>query len=294
MLNKKGGYFPLKYFTDFLIFLKNNSHFIEIITYNDLSWRDDFDGSSGYKKEKRRWHKEVRDKNKIYVLLQHDVDSRPERTMLLLKEEANLSVPTNIMIFYDRPDRRCLKTSGKLVFTEYHLDYQYLKKLEQELKFVIGYHCNAYEKSLFNHDKAKVIFEQDIQSLRQYFNIRFFSAHGGVPGPKNSNNKDIKIPQSLQNDIRWVHNGCSPYFTATYSDGGLNSPNRDPRTKDLRNFVRTWKRGNRYRILTHPQYYNSPCRKSSRMAETAWYEEVLEFYSSQKEGSLWDDVKLCI
>ena len=51
----RGGYFPRRFFVDFLEFVKQHEHRIEIITYDDLCWEDDFDYSSGYHAEHIRW-----------------------------------------------------------------------------------------------------------------------------------------------------------------------------------------------------------------------------------------------
>ena len=81
------------------------------------------------------------------------------------------------------------------------------------------------------------------------------------------------MPHETGFDLKWVHNGMSPYFDGNYSDGGINSMKRDPAKRDLRDFVKTLKRGRRYRILTHPQYYHSPCGRSPRLSGTGWYEK---------------------
>ena len=292
---QKGGYFPLEYFVHFLELLKKNDDIIKIITYDDLAWRNDFDHASNYNQEYSRWKKEMksglREKHKIYVLLQHDVDSRAERTMRVLIEEERLGIRSNVMIFTERLNRKTLKNTGVLSFTEYPLDYEYLRNLQANCGFVVGYHCNAYEKALFDMEQACRIFEKDVARLRCHFNIAYFSAHGGVPGPDGYNNRNMRIPASLRNDIRWVHNGCSPYFDGTYSDGGINSPRSDPKKRDLRDFVRHWKPGKRYRVLIHPQYYNTPCKASPRLDGTPWYEEVLEIYDSSRPASAWDGVR---
>jgi len=293
---QKSGYFPFEYFVHFLEFLRRNRDIIEIITYDDLAWGNDFDHVSNYEQEFSLWKKEMkndlRDKHKIFVLLQHDVDSYAERTMKVLIEEERVGIRSNVMIFTDRLDRKKLKTTGELSFTEYPLDYNYLENLQKNGGFVVGYHCNAYEKGLFDMERACKIFEEDIARLRCYFNIQYFSAHGGVPGPDGNNNRNMKIPASLLNDIRWVHNGYSPYFDGTYSDGGINSPKRDPKKRDLRDFVRRWELGKRYRILLHPQYYNTPCKTSPRLDGTPWYEEVLGIYGSRQPASAWNGVRL--
>jgi hypothetical protein len=289
------GYIPLKFFTDFLKFLYQKRHIIEVITYNDLDWWDDFDHEKSYPTEWENWNTQLklgtRDLRKIYVLLQHDVDFSPERTMAILREEERLGIRSNVMLFRRRVNRRHFQKTGELLYTEYDFDMQELSRL-QEKGFVFGYHCNAFERALFNLDKAMEIFEEDVNALRQHLEIRYFSPHGGARSADGRTNNSLPVPESLRKSIRWVANRRSVRFTASFSDGGPNSQKRDPSKRDLRDFVRSWKSGNRYRVLTHPQYYHSPCGVSPRLAEAAWYNEVLEFYSMKRPGSVWDEVTL--
>ena len=57
---------------------------IEVITYSELDFGDDFDFEKSYFSEWENWRDSmkngVRDPEKIYVILQHDVDDSPERT----------------------------------------------------------------------------------------------------------------------------------------------------------------------------------------------------------------------
>ena len=87
-----------------------------------------------------------------------------------------------------------------------------------------------------------------------------------------------------------VANGFTVRFDGSYSDGGINGRRLDPAHRDLRQFVRSWKRGKRYRVLTHPQYYFSPHHRSGRLAGTPWYDEILETYASDLNGNAWKDV----
>lgn len=289
----RAAYIPLGFYVDFLRFLADNRQSIEILTYNDLPWGDDFAFAANYPEEWKNWNRLMAageiDPSKIYVLIQHDVDSRPERTMEHVRHEIELGIPTNVMIFNKRVDRRHLRDTGELRLTEYELDDQLLRRAADN-GFVIGYHCNAHERALFDLGEAERIFVEDVEQLRQRFDITFCSAHGGTPSPEGLNNRDVPFPQLLQNQLRWVHNGHTPWFERNYSDGGLNSPRRDPAKRDLRDFVRTWVPGRRYRVLTHPQYYFDPCSISPRLAGTAWYEEVRATYDCVSPVSAWRDV----
>lgn len=293
---KEAGYFPFEYIVDFLKFLRKNDDIIQIITYNDFPWGDDYDYENNYPSELKNWQKQLsdgsRDRNKIYLLIQHDVDSTPERTTALLREEERLGIPSNIMIFNRRIKRRHLQNTGELVYTDYRLDYDYLRHLQDKAGFVICYHSNAFEQALFDVEKASKIFMEDIDALRRHFDISFFSPHGGARSPEGITNNILPIPDSLRNSLRWVHNRRKVRFDGDYSDGGINSPKMNPEERDLRDFVKMWKKGNRYRILLHPQYYNSSPKQSPRMAGTLWYDNLLEFYAADNKMSAWDDVKL--
>jgi len=280
---------------DMLEYLHEHRRHINVITYDDLAWGDEFQSQGPYNDEKRRWLDMMRrgeiDRTKIHVLLQHDVDTREERTFGLLREEERLGLRSNVMVFRRRVDRRHLQATGELRFTPYDLDVEYLKSLEEQ-GFVVAYHSNAYEQAKFDMDAAGKMFERDVEWLSERFNLKYFSAHGGTPGPNGTNNLSVPMPESVRERLRWVHNGHSPWFTATYSDGGINSPKRDPSKRDLRDFIKSWRPGCRYRILIHPQYYHQPCKMSPRLAGTPWYEEVQSFYRSTPECSIWDPVPL--
>lgn len=289
-----GGYFPLDFYLDFLKLLRAHDSLVRIVTYRDLSWNDDFAYKECYPRERASWLHELSsgamDPKKIYVLIQHDVDSNPESTMELLRAEEQLGIQSNVMIFNRRINRRHLAGTGELLYTEYPIDYGYLRHLQDNCGFVIGYHSNAMEQALYNVEKAKAIFEADIEQLRKQFRIEFFSAHGGATGPNGLNNHHLIMPETLSSLLRWVHNRYTPWFTSTFTDGGINSPRRDPSSRDLRDHIKTWKIGQRYRILTHPQYYTRHFRKSPRLAGTPWYEELLETYSTSQREQAWGSV----
>lgn len=282
------GYFPLRFFTDLVDFLIAHPDRIEVITYDDLPWADDHDAARAYPGERARWQA-GRDPGRIYVLLQHDVDTRPDRSMRVLRHELARGARSNVMIFVRRVDRRHLRDTDELRFTPYELDDALLDQARRA-GFVIAYHQNAFEQSHFDEARAGRIFADDVAGLSRRFPIQFTSAHGGTPGPDGRNNRDVAMPPELIGRVRWVHNGFSPWFRSTYSDGGINSLQRDPEKRDLRDFVRTWQPGERYRILTHPQYYAPTPSVSPRLAGTRWYEELRRHYEDPDAPSVWDDV----
>jgi len=292
-----GAYFPFEYLLDFLEFLNKNKDIIKVITYRDLPWRNDFDYLNNYPKEFARWRRQLnwgkKDRNIIYVLIQHDVDSYPERTLALLREEERLGIPSNVMIFKRRTDRYYYEKTGQLVFTDYDLDYNYLRRLEKEKGFTIGYHSNAFEQALFNKKKGFEIFKNDVEALRKNFNIFFISPHGGARNENGFSNNILPIPSSLKRSLRWVQNRHTVRFDGQYSDGGINLPGyKSLKERDLKDFVKTWESGKRYRVLIHPEYYHTSYIPSPRMTGTHWYDNLLEFYSDGHRGSIWEDVVL--
>lgn len=287
------GILPHRFILDFIAFLHRHRDRIEVITYRDFPWEDDWDYKSNYTLEQRRWKEQLksgeRDPGKIYVLLQHDVDRLPERTMILLRHERDLAIPSNVQVFNRLVNRRHLKLTGQIEYKDYPLDDELMRDLEANHRFVIGYHNNAYEQALFDRELATQIFTSDVEALSERFRIDFFSPHGGVRDADGQSNASLHPPADLANSLRWVHNGHTVRFDGSYSDGAIMGVKRDPASRDLRVFVRTWKPGNRYRILLHPQYYFSPHRVSPRLEEVDWYQEVLR--AEENDIDVWESVK---
>lgn len=291
---RRSAYFPRRYLTEFFDFLKHHETIFEVLTYADFPWGDDCDYERNYPNEWKRWKRQLasgeRDPNKIYVVLQYDVDSRPDRTMALLREPSHRCAPANIMIFNRRVDRKRLKTSGELALTDYDLDADLLQRLEAE-GFVVGYHCNAYERADFDEAHALDIFDEDVRALSQQYKIRFFSAHGGVPDSEGRNNRHLPFPAAWVDKLKWVHNGHAVQFNGHYSDGGHNSARIDPSHRDLRSFVSRMRPGGRYGVLLHPQYYGEDPRVSPRYGGTPWYDNLIRASRGSDSGSLWEDVE---
>lgn len=287
---------PFEYIVGFLKFLKKNDDIIEVITYDDLPWGDDYDYENRYKKEFENWKQQLatseRNSNKIYVLLQQDIDSNPKVNMEVMKVQGELGIPSTFMLFADRVDRKKIP-EGIVEFTDYPLDFRAMQRLEREKGFLFGYHSNAFEKALFDRQKALEIFVDDVKRLRQHFKVNYFSAHGGARGPNGEINRDLGMPSSLDN-IRWVHNGGSPIFASSYSDGGYGSPRYGLRDRDLRSFVAGWKPGRRYRILTHPQYYRTPWKPAEFYVGQPWYDEIINYTSMNPGRSVWENFEIDI
>lgn len=289
----KGAYFPLSYLTDMLGYFRNNRDRYSIITYADLLWEDDYDYKNGYPEEKKRWLHGIKtgliDNNKAYVLIQYDMDSCPERTMAVLSHKSHSCIPATITRFLKRVNRRLFKYKNILEYTDYNIDLELLNRLTKH-QFLIAYHSNCYERSGHNEILAKEILKDDIEELRKYHDIEYYTAHGGVPCKAGKNNKDIEPSDQESLKVRWVHNGATPYFDSSFSDGGHNSPYRDPKNRDIRDFVARMMPGGRYRILLHPQYYDIEYRHSDRYAGTAWYDSLVQGYRKCPNYNSWSSV----
>ena len=98
----------------------------------------------------------------------------------------------------------------------------------------------------------------------------------------------MKFGSDLFDTVRWVHNKWGPRFDGVYSDGGLGMPRYNVE-RDLRKFVKTWKPGNRYRILLHPQYYGADHQakgvNGADLTGVDWYEDLVAIYADG--GSAW-------
>jgi len=283
------GYFPFQYYEGFLDYLDIYRNDIEVITYNDLEWGDDYNYLENYPDEWSRWKKSLRmgtrDATKVYVVIQHDVDSKPELTDMALEAEAIRQLRSNIMLFNNRVRRKHYQDTGEVTFdTKYQIDFERWKDLAKD-GFVFCYHANSFEQSGFDAARSMETFVHDVKELRTHFPIAFFSPHGGARSPEGKSNNSLSIPATLKKEIRWVANGHTPRFDGVFSDGGPNSLKRDPEARDLRDFVRTWKPGGRYRVLTHPQYYSPQCGSSPRLAEAHWYRELIAECKSKSYDS---------
>lgn len=292
---EKGHYFPYSYLKGFLQFLWRNRESVRIVTYNDLRLDEDEDYKNCYKDEYAAWTSDLKagrlDGSKIYVLLQHDVDRLPDRTHAALQDEESLGLKSNVMIFNHKIERSILKSEGRIVFTPYEVDWEELKRLQQR-GFVVGYHSNAVERAKFDWSEALTIFLRDLQELREEFGVRYFSPHGGVRDGEGRSNAALEPPDETMRVHRWVQNRFTVRFAGTFSDGAISGVKRDPEGRDLREFVKTWKRGYRYRVLLHPQYYNERFTPSKMLQRAEWYRELCEAASQDPDYDPWVGVHL--
>ena len=297
LVQQSGAYFPLNYLTDMFKFIDANSDKLSVFTYEDMHISGGQDNASGYQAEFKAWHQRIAAdptaSKKAHLLIQYDIDARTDRMHSLIASPEHDKVPANIMLFNERVDRKRLKTTGELCTTEYPLDEALLRRRQSE-GFVIGYHTNAYELGGHDTDRALEIFDRDMTAMSEKYGTRFFSAHGGVPDAKGKNNNALPYhPDWIDRSI-WVHNGVNLRFDGVFSDGGHNSPKRDPKNRDLRQFFETLQPGKRYRMLLHPQYYGDDYGVSRRFLGTPWYDDMIRTAQQQPERSLWENVKLNI
>jgi hypothetical protein len=243
---------PINYFIDAIKLLK--LYKVEFITFDDLIWEGDFDYKNSYPVEFKNWKNAINngefDKNKIYVLIQHDVDSGPRSTINICKIEKEMGVRSNIMTF-----NRWVVGSEPSNVEKYPIDRLALKNFENE-GFLINYHANALDIAKLDSSKIYEEFDKDVDELSKDFNIKYFSPHGGKKTINGETNNSFNYYDNVKNKIRWVDNRYSVKFDAKYSDGGLKSRiiNNDPKC-DILTFIKKMLPGKRYKMLIHPQYY---------------------------------------
>lgn len=287
------AYIPLGYYADFLKLVKDRHDLFEVITYDDLPWGDDWDWAGGYPIEYKNWCmflEKGENKKKIYILLQHDVDSYPERSWECVRMELSMGLRSNVMLFHRRINRRKFEQTGIVEETEYPVDVGLLKEAENR-GFCICYHSNAWDQGQFDRDAAHQKFREDVGALRSLYKVGYFSAHGGLRSGEGLTNNCLDAPKELQGSLRWVHNGASPKFQSQWSDGGINSLARDPNSRDLRDFVKTMVPGKRYRILTHPQYYDwQVAPEKCQLWNAEWFRLMAKQYRVNDGGSVWKEV----
>ena len=89
-----------------------------------------------------------------------------------------------------------------------------------------------------------------------------------------------------------MHNKYSIHFDDHFTDGGLLSPTVNPDKRNLQNFCKSWRKGHRYRILIHPQYYYPSCLPLQSFKDIPWYQKILNTYDSEEKGNFWKNLQL--
>ena len=206
----------------------------------------------------------------IRVLLQHDVDVMPDRTMRVLEMERAMGLRSNVMLMGRCVDRVTYERSGVLRHLPYALDFPRLSELEEE-GFLFGYHCNAYERSDFDRKKSDRIVYDDLILLTNHLYIRWYSAHGGPKDIEGLSNHILLVPSHM-----WAAHNCAGQVMTdgTYTDSQLLRGGRD-----IFDFIDAMKPGGLYRILLHPQYYHTPWKRIT--PECEWFDERMGKYAEE-------------
>ena len=181
-------------------------------------------------------------RNGPVVVLQHDADQQPNKTIDLMKFEEQLGVVSSSYFFKEQN----FDTQKK-----YILDIDELKTLEGK-GFEIGYHLNGYELADYDEKKAWDIIAADLAYFAREFNLKTFVPHGGHPSTSGINNDNIPYKGPLRK-YSWCYNGRGFVQNESWSDGNIYFENlEDPRVVASR-----LRKGQRARFLMHPQYYGT-------------------------------------
>jgi hypothetical protein len=194
------------------------------------------------------------------VLLQHDADLFPERTLQMMALEQEHGLLSSSYFFRVHAD-----------LVKYELDINSMKQFESQ-GFEIGYHQNAYERSGYRLDKAMELVREDVHFFAEKFNLRSFVPHGGTPGPDGKNNRMLPHSGPLK-QLLWAYNGNCMLKHYSWSDGGIlkNCP------CNPLDFIDQIMPGTRAMILMHPQYYGQNLRsdwKKLPISKCEWWKKL--------------------
>lgn len=269
--------FPAAYLDSFLEHVARPDSNVVVMTYADLDFAGDVNYEDNYPVERALWQAKVAsgeiDPTKVYLFLQHDVDSRPELTMRMLRVQERLGIRSTLMIFNKSINRSVLEQEKRIEFVDYDLEMDLLADLTSR-GWGVGYHSNALERAGLDFDRAGDFFRQDVTELRQHFDIRFFCPHGGSRTPDGRSNVDYGMPEDMRDEVRWTLNRNTIKFDGVFSDGRWATRVEQQDKIDIRNFVAKWRPGRRYRMLIHPQYYGDPFEAPEAWTDVEWYAEV--------------------
>jgi hypothetical protein len=283
-----GSVFPFRWYEAFLDALAERD--VVTITYRDLfEGCDDREWDNGYPHEHARW-KAQRDPDRIYLLIQHDIDFVPEFTVRMVALEAARGIRSSIFMFHERAGNA--PADSPYDDRPYVVDHDFFREA-QDRGFVIGYHQNALALTEGPMEQAVRRFEQDVAHLDRHYRVEYFCPHGGggraIDGAM-KHNFDVPVPAALRDRLRWVYNRYGMRFAARYSDGGLRrlvDPDRLARLDILGEFVNKMQPGRRYFALVHPQLwgYNINRAYNPRLLEQPWYRAVLERYAPSRRDA---------
>jgi hypothetical protein len=185
------------------------------------------------------------------VVLHHDADRQPHKTVDMMRLEQRLGVVSSSYFFV----RRCARWPGDI--EPYEVDFEALRSLE-EAGFEVGYHLNAAEQVGYDWSRAAEVAEADLELFRREVNLRSYVPHGGVPGPGGVNNEHTPRTGSLSSLV-WAYNGRGFINDVAWSDGYAEGA---PALK-LADPIEVARRLNgrmRGHFLLHPQYYGHKLR----------------------------------
>ncbi len=273
-----GSAFPLAAYAAWLDDMLDRG--VVFLTYQDL-FADcrDRDWESGYRNEYIKWKKRC-DSDRVYILLQHDVDFAPDFTRRMVALEADRGIRSNIFLFNELAGG--YPTDSPYDDTPYKLDTEFLQGAEAA-GWTIGYHQNVVPRCNGTMASASHLFESDVHELRTMFQIEYFCPHGGRGAEldgKFRNNYDIEVPDSLSGTLRWVYNRYGLRYSGRWSDGGIRRVD-DVEKLDaldlLGNFSQGLQRGHRYFVLTHPQLWgwNVQLEYNPALAARPWHRELM-------------------
>lgn len=200
-----------------------------------------------------------RDKAPPTILLQHDADRQPYKTIDLMNMEKELGMRSSNYFFYE---------SSYSDEKDYKLDIEVLQSLEQD-GFEIGYHQNAYELGCHDLNRAFKIVSRDVQWFRRYFRLSSFVPHA-VQNRLAPHDGELK-------DLIWAYNGRGVLTDFSWSDGGTE---KYATPSDPREFASFLPDGCRAGMLFHPQYYGfSLCRnwESLPISKMTWWKKLWGF-----------------
>lgn len=196
------------------------------------------------------------------VILQHDADQQPYKTIDMMNLEKSLNVVSSAYFFKNQnfdPEK------------SYSFDIEKLQDLEN-IGFEIGYHLNAYELADYDLKKAMDIVKSDLAYFKNIFNLRTFVPHGGHPSSSGLNNE--KIPyKGILRKYSWCYNGRGFSHDEMWSDGNIYVDEiEDPRVVAAR-----LTKGQRGAFLMHPQYYGnqlSPEYNKLPVSKEKWFKQL--------------------
>ena len=295
---------PFSYLRSFYVALLETG-LVRLHSFNELQFPPDADLSTEeglkttYAEEFKTWAKTARaseEPRKLDLFLLHDCDSAPLETQYMLGLEGELGMRSTTSVFVRERDGR-----GNL--RNYGIDYDVLKRLQDDKGLSFSYHCNAAEVALYDEELVRTTFNDDIEFLHSKgLDIRCFSPHGGVAGPGGLNNYSYFYPAFSRRLLYWTHNKYAP-SGRRYSDGGMHArlPRNDA-SLDIRAFFKTLLEARapgavmRCFMLIHPQYYFAKDAElaTPHLATNAWLAEFWDLHRQGRESEYWAPVRAAL